>query len=207
MAATTPLIAGPGLEGATPALVRGARRQLRPWLILVGLDAAATLSAWVAVILGLSQLPFGTAVLLAVVATAVTLGSLASRQLYREHVRRVLAVEVSGLARASFVAAVAVGVSDDVLGHDAGLGVAMAGFAAQLALLFLDRGGARTVVRAARRAGRFQQRVRSRRTGPRWPPRRSTPPPTRFGGPPLASATKNPGSARRPQRHQWDAPA
>jgi exopolysaccharide biosynthesis polyprenyl glycosylphosphotransferase len=93
------------------------------------------------------------------IGASVTLGSLAARQLYREHVRRVLPVELSGLARASLVAAVAVGVSDDALDANIGLRVAAAGFALELALIVLERSAARVIVRAARRSGRYQQRV------------------------------------------------
>jgi exopolysaccharide biosynthesis polyprenyl glycosylphosphotransferase len=136
------------------------RRRLQPWLILVGIDAAATTVAWSAVLAASPKsIPFATTGLLAAVAVAVTLGSLAARQLYREHVRRVLSVELSGLARAAFVAAVAVGVGDDVLGRDSGLRTAAAGFALELALLAAARGLARAVLCAARRSGRFCRRV------------------------------------------------
>ena len=136
------------------------RRRLRPWLILVGIDAATTLAAWAAVLARQPRsIPFGSVLALAAVAAVVTVGSLAARQLYREHVRRVVSVELSGLARAAFLAAVAVGVSDDLLAHDAGLRAAATGFALQVALLAAGRSAARSVVRAARRSGRFQQRV------------------------------------------------
>lgn len=139
--------------------IAGPRRR-RPWLVLVGIDALATGAAWAAVFTGSPRsVPFATGVLLAAIAVVVTLCSLAARQLYREHVRRVLPVELSASARAAFVAAVAVGVSDDALGSDIGLRAAAAGFAVELALLALGRGAARRVVGAARRSGRLSQRV------------------------------------------------
>ena len=147
-------------ELSSPAAAASGRRRLRPWLILVAIDTALTVAAWAVVLAGSARaVPFPTAAALAGVAVAVTLGSLAGRQLYREHVRRVLSVELSGLARAAFVAAVAVGVLDDAVDADIGLRAAAAGFALQLALLTAGRGVARTAVRYARRSGRFQQRV------------------------------------------------
>lgn len=136
------------------------RRRLRPWLALVALDALAAVAAWAAVLAwsGL-RISFAHTGAVAGVATAVTLGSLAARQLYREHVRRVVAVELSGVARAAFVATVAAAVTASVVGPDLGLGVAVVAFSVHTLTLIVVRGAARTVVRAARRAGRFQQRV------------------------------------------------
>ncbi len=136
------------------------RSLLRPWLTLVALDAGATLTAW-ALVLAWSDLriSFGDACGVAAAATAATLGSLAARQLYREHVRRVLAVELSGVTRAAFVGTVAAAVAASILGSDLGLGVAVLAFVVHTLALAVVRGAARNVVRAARRAGRFQQRV------------------------------------------------
>ena len=127
---------------------------------LLALDAGATAVAWAAV-LALSGLPIalGKAAAVAAVATAVSLGSLATRGLYREHVRRVLAVELSGVTRAAFVATVAAAVAASILNPDLGLKVAVLGLAAHVAAVTLVRGVSRTAMRAARRAGRFQQRV------------------------------------------------
>ncbi|MFP5371502.1 MAG: sugar transferase, partial [Actinomycetes bacterium] len=101
----------------------------------------------------------GASAALIALAVAVTLVSLATRQLYREHVRRVLSVEVSGLCRAAFVAAVAVGVTDGALDADIGLRWTATGFAVQAAGLVIARGVARTVMRAIRKAGHFHRRV------------------------------------------------
>ncbi|MEO5680000.1 MAG: hypothetical protein ABIS47_10060, partial [Acidimicrobiales bacterium] len=146
----------PDVEDLVPAR----RRRLRPWLALVALDAAATAAAWV-IVLTLSSLAFSGAHLaaLAAVTTGATLGSVAARQLYREHVRRVVSVELSGLIRATFVATVAAAVGASVLRPNLGLRLAVDGFLVQATLLVVVRGGARCVVRAARRAGSFQQRV------------------------------------------------
>lgn len=135
-------------------------RTLRPWLALVVIDAGASVIAW-AIVLSTSHLVMssGHALILTLVAMATTLGSNAGRQLYREHVRRVLSVELSGVARAAFVTAVAVAVGAGLLRQQLGLGVAVRGMIVNAALLALARCIARAVVRAARRAGRFQQRV------------------------------------------------
>lgn len=136
------------------------RRGPRPWLALVALDAAATGASWLPV-LAMSDLRMSLAALALIVAaaTAATLGSLAARQLYREHVRRVLAVELSGATRAAFLGAVAAAVAASVLGVQLGLPVATLAFVLHGLALTLVRGIARSVVRAARRAGRYQQRV------------------------------------------------
>ena len=127
---------------------------------LLTLDAGATAAAWAAV-LAFAGLPIalGKAVAVAAVGTGVSLGSLATHGLYREHVRRVLAVELSGVTRAAFVATVAAAVAASILNPDLGLKVAVLAFAAHAAAVTSVRGVSRTVMRAARRAGRFQQRV------------------------------------------------
>jgi len=129
-------------------------------MALVVVDAAASTTAWAAVLASSHlQVSRADALSLALIATATTLGSNAARQLYREHVRRVLAVELTGVARAAFLAAVAVAVGAGLLRQDVGLGVAVRGMIVSATLLALLRCGARGVVRAARRAGHFQQRV------------------------------------------------
>ena len=133
---------------------------LRPWLALVVIDAGASVISW-AIVLATAHLMISSArsLSLILIAVATTLCSNAGRQLYREHVRRVLSVELSGVARAAFVTAVAVAVGAGLLGQELGLGVAVRGMVVNAALLALLRCVARAVVRAARRAGRFQQRV------------------------------------------------
>jgi len=136
------------------------RRRLRPWLALAALDAGASATAW-GLLLATSAMRVSPArvLTLVAVATATTLGSLAARQLYREHVRRVPSVELSGVVRAAFLATVAVAVGANLVGPDLGLRRAVAGVAVHAALLVVVRSSARLVVRAARRSGRFQQRV------------------------------------------------
>ena len=129
-------------------------------MALMVIDASASTVAW-AMVLVTSNLRIsrGDAITLALIATATTLGSIAGRQLYREHIRRVLSVELSGVVRAAFVAAVAVTVASSLQGQELNLGVAVRGLVVSAALLALLRCVARAAVRAARRAGGFQQRV------------------------------------------------
>ena len=151
--------AGIGVDDVAARMPRP-RPRLSPWLALVAFDAGAGLAVWTGVLAASSlRIPMADGVAVTGAATVASLGSLAARQLYREHVRRVLAVELSGVTRAAFLATVAAAVAASLTGTALGLGITVVAFAVHTLALMLVRGAARTVVRAARRAGRFQQRV------------------------------------------------
>ncbi len=151
------LDAEPGTIAVVP---RVPRALVHGWLVLLGLDAAAAGLAW-AITLAVCPVPLSLRARLTLVAVAVatTLVSIATRGLYREHVRRVRSVEVSGVARSTVVGAVAIGLLDDRFGADTGLRWPIVGIIVSTLSLILMRGAARAAVRVARRRGHFQRRV------------------------------------------------
>lgn len=145
--------------GPRPADGRG-EAVVRVWLLLIVLDLAVSAAAWV-VTFSLCPVPLAIHWILALagIAAATTVVSIAAKGLYREHVRRVRTVEISGLGRAGLVGAVAVGLLDDRFSADTGMRWPLVGLALSTASLVAARGVAAALVRAARRNGHLQRRV------------------------------------------------
>src|SRR5688500_13206310 len=149
--------AGPPLatrQGGTPALRH----------VLIGLDATAVFSAWLATYLLLPAVHHGhngiTATLArSVILTGVSVMLLASRHLYRANVCSSRIVELAGLARVAGLASLFSVANYQLFGMQPAPAAVVVGGLLSLALLIIGRGFYDTWLRAERTQGRFTRRV------------------------------------------------
>jgi exopolysaccharide biosynthesis polyprenyl glycosylphosphotransferase len=148
------------VQAPGPGAARGSNALRR---ILVLLDAAAVTVAWTVALLlpdgldapGVSHLP--NIIMAVALATAFSVGLIASQRLYLARVCSVRAVETVRLGRTAILTALLLQAGERRLGIHVSLNEAVGGAALGFALLGASRDGYRAWLRAHRRAGRHSR--------------------------------------------------